>query len=241
MITCLILDDEELAIGLLRQYIAKIPQLDLKASFTDPTEALLYLEKQSVDLIFLDIEMPNFAIDGLDFIRIVGNDQHYVFTTGYPQYALSSYDYNTVDFLHKPYTFERFAKAIQKAKQVLTASRTDSQETDTFTYIRVDGKLQRIDFAELCWISSERNGIWLYTETGQFNTPLQISDMETRLPEQQFVRIHKSFIISLNKADVINKDYACVQRQGALHEIPIGDTYRKEFVSLLERKIKKKG
>lgn len=241
MITCLILDDEELSIGLLRQYIAKIPQLDLKASFTDPTEALLYLEKQSVDLIFLDIEMPNFAIDGLDFIRIVGNDQHYVFTTGYPQYALSSYDYNTVDFLHKPYTFERFAKAIQKAKQVLAASRTDHLEADTFTFIRVEGKLQRIDFAELCWIASERNGIWLHTETGQFNSPLPISDIEARLPEQHFVRIHKSFIISLSKAEVINKDYVYVRQQETLHEIPIGDTYRKEFASLLESKITKKG
>lgn len=239
--TCIILDDEQLCVDQLRRFIEKVPTLHLKAYFTDPNAALLYLERETVDLVFVDMEMPNYAIDGLDFIRIVGNAQHYIFTTAYPEYALPSYDYNAVDFLHKPYSFERFTKAVQRAKQLLgSTTREEPTEATSYTYVRGEGKLQRVDYDELCWIESERNGIWFYTETNRFSSTLTIGDMEDRLPRNQFSRIHKSYIISINKADVIHKDVTCIKRQGKLHEIPIGDAYRKEFIQLIENKIMKK-
>ncbi|WP_229374379.1 LytR/AlgR family response regulator transcription factor [Fibrella rubiginis] len=239
--TCLILDDEEICVNQLRRYIEKVPTLSLKAFFTDPNEALLYLETDKVDVIFLDMEMPNYDIDGLDFVRIMGDRQHYIFTTAYPEYALPSYEYNAIDFLHKPYSFERFMKAVQRAKQLLGISiRDDASATDSYMFIRVEGKLQRVDFDDICWVESERNGIWFYTETDRFNSPLTISDAETRLPKNQFVRIHKSYIIPVSKAEVIDKDTLCIRRQGKLHEIPIGDTYRKEFINSIGTKIMKK-
>lgn len=238
--TCLILDDEELSIKYLQNFVAKVPQLELKASFTDPDEAMLYLGKHQVDLIFLDIEMPNCQIDGLDFAKIMGPDQHYIFTTGKPEHALSSFEYNTIDFLCKPFLFERFARAVQKARQILEARKDEKAEADTFTYIRSEGKLQRIDFDELCWLESERNGIWLTTENGRYNTMMSIGDIEARLPKQSFARIHKSFIISLAKAETINKESVSVRRQGKLQEIPIGDAYRKDFITSLESKILKR-
>ena len=135
--TCLILDDEEICVNQLRRYIENVPTLTLKAYFTDPNEALLYLEKDTVDVVFLDMEMPNYAIDGLDFARIMGNSQNYIFTTAYPEYASPSYEHNAIDFLHKPYTFERFTKAVQRAKQLLgTASKADNAVASGYTYVR---------------------------------------------------------------------------------------------------------
>lgn len=239
--TCLILDDEEICVNQLRKYIEKVPTLNLKACFTNPNDALLYLEREKVDVIFLDMEMPNYALDGLDFIRIMGNSQNYIFTTAYPEYASPSYEYNAIDFLHKPYSFERFTKAVQRAKQVLgILTKDDTTANDNYTYVRVEGKLQRVDFDDLCWVESERNGIWFYTETNRFNSALTISDIEAHLPKNQFVRIHKSYIIPMGKAEVINKDTICIRRQGKLEEIPIGDTYRREFITSIENKIMKK-
>ena len=239
--TCLILDDEEISVDQLRRYIEKVPTLLLKAYFTDPNKALLYLEKEKVDLIFLDMEMPNYAIDGLDFVQIIGDSQHYIFTTAYPQYALPSYEYNTVDFLHKPFSFERFTKAIQRAKQLLGGSnKEEPAEATNFTYVRGEGKLQRVDFDELYWIESERNGIWFNTETNRFSSTITISDIEARLPQNQFTRIHKSFIIAINKVEIINKSTICIRRHGKLHEIPIGEAFRKEFITSIENKIMRK-
>ena len=218
-----------------------MPTLTLKAYFTNPNDALLYLEREKVDLIFLDMEMPNYALDGLDIIRIMGDSEHYIFTTAYPEYASPSYEYNAIDFLHKPYTFERFTKAVQRAKQVLGLfTREDPTVSDNYTYVRVEGKLQRVDFDDLCWIESERNGIWFYTETNSFHSALTISDIEARLPLNQFLRIHKSFIIPVSRVEVINKDTICIRRQDKLEEIPIGDTYRREFNTSIESKIMKK-
>lgn len=239
--TCLILDDEEICVNQLRKYIEKVPTLNLKAYFTNPNDALLYLEREKVDVIFVDMEMPNYALDGLDFVRIMGDSQNYIFSTAYPEYASPSYEYSAIDFLHKPYSFERFTKAIQRAKQVLGIhTKEDTSAADNYTYVRVEGKLQRVDFDDLCWVESERNGIWFYTETNRFNSTLTISDIEARLPQSQFIRIHKSYIIPVNKVEVINKDTICIRRQGELEEIPIGDTYRREFITSIENKIMRK-
>jgi len=239
--TCLILDDEEICVNQLRKFIEKVPTLNLKAHFANPNEALLYLEREQVDVIFLDMEMPNCALDGLDFVRIMGDTQNYIFTTAHPKYASPSYEHKAIDFLQKPYSFERFTKAVQRAKQVLEIqTKEDSTLTANYTFVRVDGNLQRVNFDDLCWVESERNGIWFYTETNRFHSALTIGDISTRLPQNQFFRIHKSYIIPVSKAEVINKDSICILRQGQLKEIPIGDTYRKEFITYIENKVMKR-
>ncbi|XAZ82024.1 LytTR family DNA-binding domain-containing protein (plasmid) [Fibrella sp. ES10-3-2-2] len=239
--TCLILDDEEMSVNQLRKFIERVPTLNLKACFTNPSDAILYLEHEKVDLIFVDMEMPNLALDGLDFVRIMGGSQNYIFTTAHPKYASPSYEHKAIDFLEKPFSFERFTKAVQRAKQLLDIlKREDTVASDAYTFVRVEGNLQRVNFDDLCWIESERNGIWFYTETNRFHSALTIGDIGSRLPQNQFFRIHKSYIIPVIKAELINKDSICVRRQGKLQEIPIGDTYRKEFINFIENKIMKK-
>ncbi|MCK8495529.1 MULTISPECIES: LytR/AlgR family response regulator transcription factor [Spirosoma] len=239
--TCIILDDEEICVNQLRKFIEKVPTLHLKACFTNPSDAIVYLEREKVDLVFVDMEMPNLSLDGLDFVRILGDSQNYIFTTAHPKYASPSYEHKAIDFLEKPFSFERFSIAVQRAKQLLEGiKRDDSPAPDNYTFVRVDGNLQRVDFSDLCWVESERNGIWFYTETNRFHSALTISDIGMRLPQHQFFRIHKSYIIPVNKAEVINKYSICILRQGKLQEIPIGDTYRKEFITFIENKVMKK-
>ena len=233
-ITCIVLDDEEMAIEHLLKFIDKIPFLELAGYFNDPAEAITYLESNPVDLVFLDIEMPNFAIDGMDFINIAGDKQGYIFTTAYPKYALKSYDYNAIDFLEKPYSFERFSKAVHKAKLLMSPGR-DGDDIDAYKYVRVDGKFYRLDFEAICWIASERNYISIFTEQDRLILHLMIGEVETQLPKKLFVRVHKSYIVAKKKIELIEANQLFIQRQNQSKAIPIGVAYRKTLLEVIDR------
>ncbi|GAA4462367.1 LytTR family DNA-binding domain-containing protein [Nibrella saemangeumensis] len=237
-LSCIILDDELICITQLSKYIEKVPTLRLEAYFTDPNSALLYLENHKVDLIFLDMEMPNFSIDGLDFVRIMGSTQRYIFTTAYPKYALTGYEYDVIDFLHKPFSFERFSKAVQKARQVIGGWQEEesTEGPDTYIYVRSEGKLQRIYFEDIAWIESERNYISIYTEADRINVLLSISDIEDQLPKKLFARVHKSFIVAYSKIDQVDKEQISVKRQEKPKLIPLGELYKKTFLKAIEQK-----
>lgn len=240
--SCIIIDDEELAVHHLSRYIAKLPFLRLDAYFTDPSAAVNYLETNQTDLIFLDIEMPNFSIDGLDFIKIMGESQNYVLTTAYPEYAIKGYEYNVIDFLHKPFSFERFSKAVQKARQVLRlhSSAEGNGETDEYIYVKHEGKLQRIYFEDICWIQSERNYISIYTEQDRIIIPMSISDIDRQLPTKLFARVHKSYIVAYKKVEFVQKDQIQVVRQQKIKLVPLGESYKQTFLQAIEQKTLKK-
>jgi len=231
-ITCIVVDDEELAIDHLLGYIAKVPFLTLEGSFTDPLEALTFLEMHPVELVFLDIEMPNFAIDGMDFMKIMGSKQHYILTTAYPKYALPSYDYDVVDFLYKPFPFDRFLKAVNKVRSLIEVS-SDEPESEEYTYVRVEGKLQRIDFTEILWIESERSYVSIYTLSERINLHLSISEIEAILPTKLFVRVHKSYIVAKKKIDLVEKEQLGIKKGSETKLIPIGDSYRKSLMQAI--------
>ncbi|GAB4039318.1 LytR/AlgR family response regulator transcription factor [Spirosoma gilvum] len=231
-ITCIVVDDEEMSIEHLLGYIAKVPFLSVEGSFTDPTEAITYLENNSVALVFLDVEMPNFAIDGMDFMKIMGSKQHYILTTSYPQYALPSYDYDVVDFLCKPYPFDRFLKAVNKVR-AMTETPSDEPDSDDHAYVRVDGKHQRIDFTEILWIESERNYVSIYTPTDRINLHIPISEIEEVLPPKLFVRVHKSYIVAKKRIDLIEKEQLGIKKEHQTKLIPIGEAYRKALMQAI--------
>lgn len=231
-ITCIVVDDEEMAIDHLLGYIAKVPFLSLEGSFTDPSEALTFLEKHPVKLVFLDIEMPNFAIDGLEFIKIMGNKQNYILTTAYPKYALPSYDYDVVDFLCKPFPFERFLKAVNKVRSLLEIS-SDEPESEEYTYVRVDGKMQRIDFSDILWIESERTYVSIYTLTDRINLHLFMSDIEAILPAKLFIRVHRCYIVARKRIDLVEKEQLGIKKESQIKLIPIGDAYRKALTQAI--------
>lgn len=231
-ITCIVVDDEEMAIEHLLGYIAKVPFLNVEGSFTDPTEAIAFLENHSVDLVLLDIEMPNFAIDGMDFVKIMGPKQHYIFTTAYDKYALPSYDYDVVDFLCKPFPFERFLKAINKVRS-LTDSAAEEPESEDHRYVRVDGKHQKIDFTEILWIEGERQYVSIYTANDRINLHLNMSEMEAILPTKLFVRVHKSYIVAKKRIELIEKEQLGIKKESQTKLIPIGEAYRKGLMQAI--------
>lgn len=241
-ISCIIVDDEELAVQHLSSCIEKVPFLRLDAYFTDPTTAINYLETNKTDLVFLDIEMPNFSIDGLDFVNIMGEEQNYVFTTAHSEYAIKGYDYNVIDFLYKPFSFERFLKAVQKARQSANVQLDEQrpEASDQYTYVKYDGRLQKIYFDDICWIESERNYISIYTEKERVNVLLSISDIESQLPQKLFARIHKSYIVAYKKVEFVEKDQIRILRQQQTKTIPLGESYKKAFIQSIEQKTLRK-
>ena len=241
--TCIVIDDEEFAIEYLEKLILKVPFLELKNSFSDPTEAVVYLKDNPVDLVFVDVEMPH-ALNGIDVIKVVGPGPKYILTTAYPGYALQGYDLEVSDFLHKPFNFERFLKAVQRVQNSLRLSEKLTQLDETHIFVKSEGIYISVNYEDICWIetATERNYISIFTQTERLLCHLSLSDIDTKLPSTLFSRIHKSFIVATNKIKVVNKDKNTVGilRQEQIKELSVGDSYRKLFYQLIDKKIIKK-
>lgn len=219
-IKCIIVDDEPLAISLLEQYVQKIPFLELVFSTENPIEALEYIQNNGSDLIFLDIQMPE--LTGINFMKIVGAKQKYILTTAYSEYALEGYEHNIVDYLLKPISFERCLKSAVKAQE-----RFSFQEEDAHFFVKSSGQQHRINFNEILYIESIKDYVNIRTAGEEYIVLDTLKSMESQLSDK-FVRIHKSFIINLDKIKSIGAKKLVLSEQ----EIPIGDSYR---ANLLER------
>jgi two-component system, LytTR family, response regulator len=249
-LTCLILDDEEIAITHLSKYINKIPYLELIACFTNPKQAIDYLQENEVDLIFLDIQMPNNELDGIDFLNIMGNKYNYIFTTAHPEYALKSYEYNALDYLHKPFSFERFANAVSKvydkfidrnsktpkSKAIPSTEQksTISSKSEDYVFIKTDNRMQKVNFAEIVFVEGLGNYVTIHTTKGKFVTLLNVKDLEENLPSEMFMRVHRSYIISLGKIEFVEGNQIFLDKDTS---IPLGETYKNQLWAALDSKI----
>lgn len=233
---CIVVDDEEFTIDHMVDNIGKVPFLELVRTFTNPSEALLFLQDNQIDLVFIDIEMP--MLTGIEFIQLAGKQQKYIITSAYTKYAIQGFDLETVDFLHKPFRFERFLKAVSKAQHLIET--TENLAINPVIFVKSEGKLKAIALADICWIESFRNSITINTQANRFTSSLTITDIEKQLPSTLFTRVHKSFIISNSHIDIIDKDSVSVRCSNPLKAIPIGDSYRKNFSQAIENRIVKK-
>jgi DNA-binding LytR/AlgR family response regulator len=218
---CIIVDDEPLAISLFEHYVEKIPFLELVFSTENPIHALEYLQKNDSDLIFLDIQMPE--LTGINFMKIVGADQKYILTTAYSEYALEGYEHNVVDYLLKPISFDRFQKSVLKAQERFSFP----QEENTHFFVKSSGQRHRIGFNEILYIESIKDYVNIRTENDEYIVLDTLKSMESQLSEK-FVRVHKSFIINLDKIKSIGAKKIILPD----YEIPIGESYR---AGLLDR------
>ena len=234
-ITCIILEDEEVLLQQLKKYVKRVDFLDLLATFQSPTEAISFLNKNPVDMIFLDLQMPNEDIEGLGFMDILDANQHYILTTAHPQYALQSYEYNVIDYLHKPYPFERFLKAVNKAQKVIKT--VDSSVSDNYSYIKTNKTFQKIILSEICWFESDRNIVRAYTEQEEISFLMTMEDLMAQLPKSLFLRIHRSFIVSIAKIHLIHDEYVLVERNGTDKSIRVGETYQAGLMGILEGRV----
>jgi two-component system, LytTR family, response regulator len=227
-IRCLVVDDEPLAVKLLAQYISQTPGLELVMKTTHAKQALEKSLAGDVDIIFLDIQMPE--LSGLEIMEIIRNDCRVVLTTAYPQYALKGFEYDAIDYLLKPITYERFLLAIEKAKERLTPGQQIMRNKPDHIFIKSGHRIHRIDFDSIFYIESLRDYIAFHTSKGKILSLENMKDMESMLPSSVFIRIHKSYIINKPKIDFFEKWKITINGQC----LPVGDTYRSKVITELK-------
>lgn len=242
-ISCLVIDDEPPAREIIKKYIADIDHLQLAAEFSNAVEALSFLQGNTVDLIFLDIKMPH--ILGTSFLRTLKNPPKVIFTTAFRKYAVEGFDLNAVDFLLKPISFERFLQAVNKVMHVdLPAAGNLSSsiealpdQSNPFLYFRSDRKMVKVYLEDILLIESLKDYIKVVTSARTIVTKQSISALEEMLPRDSFLRVHRSFIIAINKINAYNTDTIEIEK----NEIPIGRLYKHEVLRQLEISSRKSG
>lgn len=228
--TCIIIEDEIPAQKILQNYIGKIPSLNLLNTFKAAIEANSFLNSNNIDVVFLDINLPD--ISGIDFIRTVKNPPAVIMTTAYPDYAVSSFELRTiVDYLVKPFSFERFLKAVNKAKESVEVPKSHSIDSKGETiFLNVDKTMHKIVLDSILYIESERNYITLVTQTQKFSFIDSLKKWVEKLQGKQFIQVHKSFIINSEFVDKISGN--TISLNG--NKIPIGRTYKQELLKVLK-------
>lgn len=226
-IRCIVVEDEPLATKILADYISQVPFLQLQGTFKDAILATEFLQDHSVDLIFLDIHLPK--LKGMAFLKTLTDPPAVIITTAYHQYAIEGFEMNVIDYLLKPFEFERFLVAVNKVKKVQkqTATHSDGKEKD-YLFLNVQKKKVKVLFSDIVYIESQREYIKIVTTKGDFLTKMGTQEIEELLPPDRFKRIHRSFIISISKINSYTAEEVDVN--GTL--LPIGRGYRESMNDL---------
>ena len=233
-IKCIIVDDEPMARDVIRRYIEKIPNLKLVSEFGNAIDATIFLQEQSVDMIFLDIKMPQ--LSGTEFVRSLRNVPKIIFTTPYKEFAHEGFELDVIDYLLKPIRFDRFLRAVNKAfpqrqQEIEThglIANEENKPATSFIYLRVDRKMIKVLLDDILYIESDKDYVKVFTEKGFIITRQTIASVEAMLSESQFIRIHRSYIVSMNKL----KSFTAETVEIGNKELPIGKLYRNSFLKL---------
>ena len=230
---CVIIDDEQHAIDVLKFYTDKIPDLDVLQTFINPIDAIVFLNSTPVDLVFLDINMSN--ISGFEFLKIY-NKGNIVLTTAYSDYAINSYEYDVIDYLLKPFSFERFVASYQKTlnRSNNNSLNQDSSHYSDFLFLKTDrDKMIKVDFEQIIYVEGLKNYICVHTISGQIITLLNMKDIEKYLPYQKFIRVQRSFIVNMNFVNSIEGNKIILSNTNNTI-IQLGITYRENFMKYLD-------
>jgi DNA-binding LytR/AlgR family response regulator len=235
MIRCLAIDDENLALELLADNIRKVPFLELIQTCQNSMDAIGVMRDHPVDLLFLDIQMPD--ISGLQLLRSLANKPLVILTTAYSNYAREGFDLDVIDYLLKPYSFERFMKAVNKANEYLRlkemavnqANFAEIQTSSGFIFVKADYKLVRINFDEILFVEGLKDYVKLYLKDKMVVTQMSMKSLEDKLPQNSFIRVHRSFIVSFGKIESIQKQMLTIGQK----EIPVSDQYREKLFRII--------
>jgi DNA-binding LytR/AlgR family response regulator len=232
-IKCLIVDDEPPARDILRRYIAEMPMLQLTGECANAMEALSLLQQHPIDLLFLDIRMPQ--LKGTELVKILKNPPRVIFTTAHADYALEGYELDIVDYLLKPIQFDRFVKAVSKAYQyafpaaVLPQVSVGTPNKEPFVYFRMDRKMVKVMLQDIMYVESMKDYVKVHTSNGIIITKQSISSVEAMLPEEDFIRTHRSFIVNIGKIKSYTHELIEIEKT----EIPIGKLFRNGVLKVL--------
>ena len=233
MIRCIIVDDEQHAIDILLNYAAQVSALAIEGTFTNPVQALEFARNHHIQLVFLDVQMP--GITGIEFIQALGGHAAVILTTAYSEFALKGYDLDIVDYLVKPIRLPRFLQAVQKAAARLEENKPLVPGADTdhlFVKTGIKGKLQRINFTDIDYIEAMKNYVAIHTKDTKTLVYASMKEIEERLPQPLFLRVHKSFIIPVQKITGIEGNTILLKDVKA--EILIGESYKPALMSIIQ-------
>lgn len=232
-INALIIDDEPLAQDVIKQYAQKLPDLKITATCGEAICAHKILQEQPIDLIFLDINMPK--LSGISFLKNLNNPPLVIFTTAYSEYALEGFELNAVDYLKKPFSFERFCKAFYRAEELLLLKKkavTQPGESEAkFLFIKSNKKNYKINFADIMFVEGLGDYIKIHIKENHYVTNLSMKRILDLLPANLFYRIHKSYIISLHNIESVEGNMVSIEG----NKLPIGNSYRQDFFDFINR------
>lgn len=231
---CLIVEDEPLARNLLAEYVKKVSNLELVETCSSPLQALEVLRNNAIDLMFLDIQMPE--ITGITLLKTLQKKPLVILTTAYSEYALESYDLDVVDYLLKPITFDRFLRAIEKASQRLSGPASGpetvaAEPERSFVFVKDGTKLVKVNFDDILYVEGLKDYVTIVTKTQKIVSLQRLKALETQLPADKFIRVHYSYIIALKAIDSIHRSEV---RIGS-HVIPVSESYKTSFKEFIER------
>lgn len=237
MIRCIAIDDEALALELLEDNICRTPFLKLLKSFTSGFEALEFLRQEPVELIFLDIRMPD--LTGLQLLKVLQPKPLVILITAYEKYALEGFELDVVDYLLKPVSYERFLKAVSKARELILLKRAaialgNKEETAPspgFIFVKSDYKQFRIEFSEILYIEGLKDYVKIYTGPKPVITQMSMKAITEKLPEKDFIRVHRSFIINIHRIQYVHR----MQIRIGNKDIPIGENFREQFFNAINQ------
>lgn len=229
-LTCIAIDDEPIALEIMEAYISDTESLELKGLFQNPIEALQFIQKEKVDVVFIDIQMPQ--INGLNFAQSLIDPPQFIFATAYPQHAAQSYELNAVDYLVKPFGYERFLQACNKLNKP-TEENIENGPNEIF--IKSEYKLIKVNLDEVLFIESVKDYVVFQIRECQLKSLMSIKKLEEQLPKNNFQQVHRSFIVNKSAIDELDKNHLIVDG----YRIPIGESFRKDTKSFIENKLLK--
>lgn len=241
MINVIIVDDEPLAQDVLETYIEKVPELNLVQKCNNALEANEALQENDIDLMFLDIQMPQ--LTGIDFVKTLAQPPLIIFTTAYPNYAIEGFELNALDYLLKPISLERFMKAVNKAMEQLELRKRETggsgapspeEETD-YIFVKADKKLVKINYKDILYIEGLKDYVIIRMEQGRVITLQTMKSLEDKLPQQMFKRIHRSYIINLEKINAMVGNMVEIMEKNQAKHLPIGKNYRDELLEIINK------
>lgn len=225
MLSCVIVDDEQPALNILIKYVEKTPFLELKMATTNALEAQSYIQLNSIDLVFLDIQMPD--LDGISFLTSLSFPPKVIFTTAYDQYALKGYELEVVDYLLKPISFERFLNASNKVLRLINHS--EEKGIPDAVWIKADYQQKKVLLNDILFVEGLKDYVKIHTYSGKITTKLNLKNFHLKLPESQFIRVHRSFIVNISKITSVQKARLYIEER----EIPVSEAYWNELEARL--------
>lgn len=226
-IKCIAVDDEPLALDIICDYISQVPFLKLVKTFSDGISVVEYLAENEIDLMFLDIEMG--GLSGIKLMKTLQKKPFVIMTTAYRNYAVDAFELNVTDYLLKPFSFERFMKAVDKTCNLINSQPTGSEEEKDYFFVKSGGKIIKINFNDILYIEGLSEYIIIKTTSSNIITLQSFKNIENTLPSAGFSRIHKSYLVSLSKIESIKNQSVFI----AGKELPIGNKYKKKFFSAI--------